>query len=411
LTCNSAFLTHVKNKQSLRQSEERTKQYNDNSLPFCGSVTERKTHAVLHKSKTQPNIKDFDKKCSSNNLPHHDNNSSSNTNDMNLQESSGDLSRIIPSPLKFSNGNKTDFKKQFVTDKVKPEETVYDADTELTAGDADELLRVTMKVKDKLHQNKSSNVNSDKMSANLRKVQHSKKDKEKIKSKTKVSSNLYAEERYSLADNSEVSKTTDSQIQLFQNQTEHVPTGNSVGKQSLLNTSKYYQAQNCPSKAEDTRGIYQVNLMTPRNQETNKETSSEMSEDMESKIQKTDSNSSINKIPPEFSCAENLPFQDNTSNVLSLQLDFLHTNEKHRKLKINRKTFQNPSKMYTAKYCREENGPYGEHISKKSQKYADMTARENKTGRILQRENTTKKVVTDKVEKLKGTAFIKLLRK
>jgi len=151
--------------------------------------------------------------------------------------------------------------------------------------------------------------------------------------------------------------------------------------------------------------------MTPRNQETNKETSSEMSEDMESKIQKTDSNSSINKIPPEFSCAENLPFQDNTSNVLSLQLDFLHTNEKHRKLKINRKTFQNPSKMYTAKYCREENGPYGEHISKKSQKYADMTARENKTRRILQRENTTKKVVTDKVEKLKGTAFIKLLRK
>ncbi|KFR00082.1 hypothetical protein N306_13035, partial [Opisthocomus hoazin] len=189
LTCNSAFLTHVKNKQSLRQSEERTKQYNDNSLPFCGSVTERKTHAVLHKSKAQPNIKDFDKKCSSNNLPHHDNNSSSNTNDMNLQESSGDLSRIIPSPLKFSNGNKTDFKKQFVTDKVKPEETVYDADMELTASDAGELLTVTMKDKDTLHQNKSSNVNSDKISANLRKVQHSKKDKEKIKSKTKVSSN------------------------------------------------------------------------------------------------------------------------------------------------------------------------------------------------------------------------------
>ena len=54
-----------------------------------------------------------------------------------------------------------------------------------------------------------------------------------------------------------------------------------------------------------------------------------------------------------------------------------------------------------------------ENIFQKSlkQRYADMTARENKTGRILQRENTTKKVVTDKVEKLKGTAFIKLLRK
>ncbi|XP_075009671.1 shugoshin 2 [Calonectris borealis] len=366
LTCNSAFLTHVKNTQSLRRSEELTKQCNDSSLPFCGNVTERKKHAVLHKLKTQPNIKDFVKKCSSNNVPHHGINSGSNTNDTNLQESSGDFSRIIPLPVKFSNEIKVDFKKLLFTDKMKPEETVYDADMELTTSDAGELLTVTAKDKDKLLRNKNSNANSDKILAHFRKVKYSKKDKEKIKSKTEVSSNLYAEERHARADNSEVSKTTDSQTQLFQSQREQLPTGNSIGEQSLLNTSKYYQAQNCPSKAEDTRRTYQVNLMSPRKQEANKESFSEIFEDMESKIQKADSNSSINKISPEFYCAENLPLQDNTSNVLSLQWDFLHTNEKHSRPKINMKTFQNPSKTNTAKYCGEENGQYGEHISKKS---------------------------------------------
>ncbi|KAF1548704.1 hypothetical protein FQV10_0001677, partial [Eudyptes schlegeli] len=141
-------------------------------------------------------------------------------------------SRIIPSPLKFSNESKIDFKKLLSTDKMKPEETVYDADMELTASDAGELLTVTAKDKDKLHRNKNSNANSDKILANFRKVKYSKKDKEKIKSKTEVSSNLYAEEKHTRSDNSEVSKTTDPQTQLFQSQTEQLPTGNSVGKQS-----------------------------------------------------------------------------------------------------------------------------------------------------------------------------------
>ncbi|KFP59640.1 Shugoshin-like 2, partial [Cariama cristata] len=235
VTCNSAFLTHVKNTQSLRQSEELTKQYNASSLLFCGNVTERKKHAVLHKSKTQPNIKDFDKKCSSNNLPHHGISSGSNTNDMNLQESSSDLSRIVPSPLKFSNERRIDFKKLHFTDKMKPEETVYDADMELTASDAGELLTVTVKDKDKSHGNKTSNGNTDKILANFRKVKYSKKVK--TKSRTEVSSNLYAEKRNTRADNSEVSETTDSRSQLVQSQTEQLPTGNSVGKQSLPNTS------------------------------------------------------------------------------------------------------------------------------------------------------------------------------
>ncbi|KAF1488823.1 hypothetical protein FQV08_0000896, partial [Pygoscelis antarcticus] len=141
-------------------------------------------------------------------------------------------SRIIPSPLKFSDESKIAFKKLLSTDKMKPEETVYDADMELTASDAGELLTVTAKDKDKLHRNKNSNANSDKILANFRKVKYSKKDKEKIKSKTEVGSNLYAEERHARADNSEVSETTDTQTQLFQSQTEQLPTGNSVGKQS-----------------------------------------------------------------------------------------------------------------------------------------------------------------------------------
>ncbi|XP_010307339.2 uncharacterized protein LOC104631736 [Balearica regulorum gibbericeps] len=286
---------------------------------------------------------------------------------MNLQESSSDLSCIILSPLKFSNESKIDFKKLHFTDKMKPEETVYDADMELTASDAGELLAVTSKDKDKLHRNRNSNANSDKMFSNFRKVKYSKKDKEKIKSKTEGNSSLYTEDRNTRADSSEVSKTTDSQTQLFQSQTEQLPTGNSVGQQSLLHTSKYHQAENSLSKAKDSSRTYQVNLMSPRKGETNKETFSEMFKDLESKIQKADSNSSINKIPPEVHCAENLPLQDNASNVLPLQWDFLHTNEKHSRPKINRKAFQNPSKIGTAKYCREENGQFGEYISKKSQ--------------------------------------------
>ncbi|XP_030341472.1 shugoshin 2 isoform X2 [Strigops habroptila] len=369
LTCDSAFLTHVKNTQSLRQPEELTKQYDDSSLQLSGNVAERRKHEVLHKSKPQPNIKDFDKKCSSNNLPLHGINSSSNTNDMNLQESSSDLSCIIPSALKFNNESRRDFKKLLLTDKMKREETVYGADMELTASDAGELLAVTVKDKDKLHHNKNSNANSDdKILANFRKVKYSKKDKEKIKSKTEIHLNLYTEERHTRADNSEVSKTTESQTQLFQNHTEQLPTGNPVGKLSLPNTSKYCQAQNCPSKAKYTRRTYQVNLI----KETNKETCPETLKDMESKKQKADSNSPINQIPSEVYCAENLPFQGNTSNVLPLQLDFLHANEKHSSPKINRKTFQTPSKINTAKYCRKENGQYGEYVSKKSQTEVDQ---------------------------------------
>ncbi|KFW86995.1 Shugoshin-like 2, partial [Manacus vitellinus] len=227
LSCNSALVTHVKNTRSLGQCEELTKQHHGSSLPSCGNVTERKKHAVLHKSKTQPNIKDFDKKCGSLNLPKHGINRGSNPNDTNLQEDSNDLCHMIPSPLKYSSESKTDFKKL-----LKPEETLYDADMELTASDAGELLTVTAKDNYKLHQNKISNANSDKILAKFRKVKYSKKDKEKIKSKTEVDSNLCAEERHTAADNSETSKTADSEIQLFQSQTEQLPTGDSAEKQS-----------------------------------------------------------------------------------------------------------------------------------------------------------------------------------
>lgn len=365
LTGSSAFLTHVENTQPLGQSEELMKQYNHSSVPFSGKVPERKKHAVIPKPKTQPNIKDFDKKCSSYNLHHRGINSSSNTNDVNFQESSSDSSHIIPSPLKFSSESKINFKKLLFTAKAKPEETVYDADMELTASDAGELLTVT--AKDKLHQNQNNNASSDKMSANFRKVKYSKKDKEKTKSKTEVSSNFYVEERATRADNNKVSRTTDSQTQLFHSQTEQLPTGNSVGKRSLLNTGKYNQAQLCPSKAKDAGRTCQVNLMSPRKQETNKETFSGMSEDMESKTQKADSNSSGNKIPLEVCCAANLPFQGNTSNTLPSQQSFLHTDEKCDKPKRNRKAFQNPSKMDKAKYHGEESGQHEESILKRSQ--------------------------------------------
>ncbi|XP_064371252.1 shugoshin 2 isoform X2 [Dromaius novaehollandiae] len=363
LNCNNVFLTHVNDAQYPRQSEELTKQYTDSSLPFCGNVTERKKYAVHYRSKTQSVIKDFDKKCSSNNLLHCGINSSSNTNDMNLQARSSGLSRSIPSPLQLSSECNIDFK--IPVDKIKPEETIYDADMELTASDVGELLTVTAKDKDKLHQNKNSNASSDKIPANFRRVKYS---KEKTKSKPKVSSNSYAEERHPKTDSSTDSKTNDSGTQIFQNQTEQLPTWNSLGILSLKNTSKYYRAQDCPSKAKDTRRTYLVNLVSPKKQEqeTNQETFPERFEDTENKMQKADSDSSNNKMSPEVCCDESFPFQENTSNALSLQQDFLCTDEKHSP-EMNRKAFQNPSKKNKTKYCREENGQYREYGSKKSQ--------------------------------------------
>ncbi|KAF4799627.1 shugoshin 2 [Turdus rufiventris] len=381
LSCNSAFPAHGKNTQPSEQSEEPAEQYPGGSLPSYENVTERKKNAVLCKSKPQPNIKDFDKKCRSLNLPNHDINSSSNTNDRNLQEGSSDLSQIIPSPLKLNSESKTDFSKLLFTDKMKPEETVYDADMELTASDASELLTVTAKGNYKLHQNKINNDNSDKILPNFRKVKYSKKDKEKIKSKTEVHSSLHAEERHSRTDSSEISETTDSQSQLFHSQTDQLPTGNSVEQQSRT------------SKVKDARRTYQVNVMSPRKQDTNKGTSSEMFEEVDSRIQKIDSSSSVNKIPPEVYCAENLPFQDNISYVLpSLQESFLNTNEKDNKATIKRKT-QNLSKANTTKYCREANGQYGEYISKKSQteiNQCDSSKRKQDQKNITQRKSTKK---------------------
>uniref|UniRef100_A0A8C3P0L0 Shugoshin C-terminal domain-containing protein n=1 Tax=Cyanoderma ruficeps TaxID=181631 RepID=A0A8C3P0L0_9PASS len=376
LSCNSAFLTHGKNTQSLEESEEPTEQYHGSSLPSYENVTERKKNAVLCKSKTQPNIKDFDKKRRSLNLPHHGINSSSNASDRNLQEGSSDLSGIIPSPLKFNSESKTDFNKLIFTDKMKPEETVYDADMELTASDASELVTVTAKGNYKLPQNKINNANSDKNLPNFRKVKYSKKDKENIKSKTEVHSNLHAEERHSRADCSETSGTADSQTQLFQSRTEQLPTGNSVQQQSRT------------SKAKDARRTHQVK--SPRKQETNKGTFSEMFGEVECRMQKPDSSSSVNKIPPEVYCAEHLPFQDNISDVLPLQEDFLNTDKKDNKPTIKRKTSQNLSKANTAKSCREENSQDGEYISTKSQteiNQCDSSKRKQDHKNIIARKN------------------------
>ncbi|XP_035188288.1 shugoshin 2 isoform X2 [Oxyura jamaicensis] len=407
LNCDSAFLTHTNNTQSLRQSEELIKQNNDISLPFCGNVPERRNHAALYRSKSQHNIKDFDKKCISD-MHHHG--SSSQTNYVNLQESSSGLSHIIPSPLEFNSEGKIEFKSVLLIDKTKPEETVYDADMELTASDAGELLTVTSKDKDKLHQNKNNNASSDKILGNFRRVKYSKSDKEKIKSKTKVSSDLYAEERHARADKSKVSKTIESQTQLFQSQTEQQPTKKSLQKQSLPNTNDYFEAQNCPSKTRDTRGTCLVKLVHPRKQEQekNKETFSETSEELESKI-KADSDASNNKIPPQVYCAESLPFQYNTSNVLPLQQEFLSEDEKHIRPQTNRKPLQSPSKIITAKCCGVENGQYGEYGSKRSQtercqddskKKQDqkniIKSKCNKKGSDTQRENNSVHKITEK---------------
>uniref|UniRef100_A0A8C3PV92 Shugoshin C-terminal domain-containing protein n=1 Tax=Chrysolophus pictus TaxID=9089 RepID=A0A8C3PV92_CHRPC len=353
LSSNSAFLTHVNNVQPLRQPEEFARQ-DDSSLPFCGNVTERKKCATRYGLKPQLYVKDSDKKCSSNLPPH---GSSSSSNEGNVKESPSDLLRIIPSQLDFS----SERKEMLPIDGIKSEETVYDADMELTASDAGELLTVASK--DKLHKN--NNANSGKVLANFRKVKYSKS--EKVKNKTEVSSNFYAEENHARTDNN-ISKTTDPQTQLFQSQTEQLPTQNSTEKQNLPNTNDYNQNQNCLSKDKDTRRTYLVSLVHQKQeQEANKENSSETLEDVENKIIKAYSSLSSSEIPPQVCYAESLTFQDNSSTVPPLQQDFLHENKNSVRLLRNGKTFQNPSKMNTAKYCEFDHGKYDEYGSKKSQ--------------------------------------------
>ncbi|XP_031457043.1 shugoshin 2 [Phasianus colchicus] len=356
LSSNSAFLTHVNNVQPLRQSEEFTRQ-DDSSLPFSGNVTERKKYATHFGLKPQLYVKDSGKKCSSNLPPH--GGSSSSSNEVNVKESPSDLLRIIPSQLEFS----SECKEMLPIDGIKSEETVYDADMELTASDAGELLTVASK--DKLHKN--NNANSGKVLANFRKVKYSKSEKEKVKNKTEVSSDFYAEENHTRTDNN-VSKTTDPQTQLFQSQTEQLPTQNSTEKQNLPNTNDYNQNQNCLSKDKDTRRTCLVSLVHQKQeQEANKENSSETLEDVENKIIKAYSSLSSSEIPPQVCYAESLTFQDNSSTVPPLQQDFLPENKNSVRLLRNRKTFQNPSKMNTAKYCEFDHGKYEEYGSKKSQ--------------------------------------------
>lgn len=353
LSSNSAFLAHVNNVQPLRQPEEFTRQ---DSLPFCGNVTERRKCATHHGSKPQLNIKDFDKKCSSNLLLH----GSSSSNEVNVKESPSDLSRVIPSQLDFS----SECKEMLPIDGIKSEETVYDADMELTASDAGELLTVASK--NKLHKN--NNASSDKVLAKFRKVKYSNSDKEKIKTKTEASSNFYAEEKHARTDNSNISKTADLQTQLFQSQTEQLPNQNSTEKQNLPNANDCNQEQNYVSKDKDTRRTYLVSLVHQKQeQEANKGNSSETSEDAENKIIKAYSNLSSSEIPPQVCCAKSSAFQGNTSTVPRSQQDFLYENENGVRLLRNRKTFQNPSKMNTATYCKVDHGKYEVYGSKKSQ--------------------------------------------
>ncbi|XP_052532347.1 shugoshin 2 isoform X3 [Tympanuchus pallidicinctus] len=351
LSSNSTFLAHVNNVQPVRQSEEFSRQ-DDSSLPFCGNVTERKKCATHYGSKIQLTVKDSGRKCSSNLPPH-----GSSSNEVNVKESPSDLLHVIPSQLDFS----SECKEMLPFDGIKSEETIYDADMELTASDEGELLTVASK--DKLHKN--NNANSGKVLANFRKVKYSKSEKEKIKNKTEVNSNFYAEENRVRAD-SNISNMTDPQTQLFQSQTEQLSTQNSTVKQNLLNTSNCNQNQNCLSKDKDTRRTYLVSLVH-QEQESNKENSSETLEDVENKIIKASSSLSSSEIPPQVCCAESLAFQDNSSTVPPLQQDFPHENKNSVRLLRNGKTFQNPSKMNTAEHCKVDNGKYEEYGSKKSQ--------------------------------------------
>ncbi|XP_067404010.1 shugoshin 2 [Emydura macquarii macquarii] len=160
LSSNNALVSDLDNVPSVGQSEALTKPH-DSPLPFCGNVTERKQHAISCRSNTHAGIVDFNKKVTPSNGSHWSIDKGNNINEMKPNVLSHPGSSLQP-----RNEFKTDSNEVHFGNQLKPEETVYDTDMELTASDVGKILTVTSKAKNKMN----SNTKSDQISANLRKV-------------------------------------------------------------------------------------------------------------------------------------------------------------------------------------------------------------------------------------------------
>ncbi|CAM5089893.1 unnamed protein product [Natator depressus] len=368
LSSSSALMSDLDNVPSVGQSEEFTKPH-DSPLPFCGNVTERKKHATSCRSNAHAGIVDFNKKMTPSNMSDWSIDRGDTTNEMSLQAKPNVLSHP-GSPLQPSSEFKTNSNEVHFGNQLKPEETVYDTEMELTASDVGKILTITSKAKNK----RNSNAKTFKISANLRKVRYSnkgKKDKEKIKSDPKGSSDFHSEKRHTNTEKIIDSNTNESDTPKFQLEAEQVAKRNALGELTLQRTNKH-DVENSQYNDKATRKTNLVNLASPSKQQKNylqhkinKQTLSERLENMD-KFQNSDSSSSKSKAPSKDYCTKSVPcIENHISSVLSLQQDLVDVNEKHIKPKRNGKTFQIPSTISKTNYRREEIGEHSASSSKR----------------------------------------------
>ncbi|XP_053899199.1 shugoshin 2 isoform X1 [Malaclemys terrapin pileata] len=357
LSSNSALMSDLDNVPSVGQSEEFTKPH-DSPLPLCGNVTERKKHATSCRSNTDAGIADFNKKVTPSNVSDWSIDEGNTTNEMSVQAKPNVLSHP-DSPLHPSNEFKTNSNEVHFGNQLKPEETVYDTEMELTASDVGKILTITSKAQNK----RNSSAKTDKISANLRKVRYSntgKKDKEKIKSNPKGSSDFHSEKRHKNTEKIIDSNTSESDTPKFRLEAEQMAKRNALGELTLQRTDEH-DVQNSQYNDKATRRTYLVNLASPSKQQKtdlqqkiNKQILSERLENMD-KFQNPDSSSSNSKAPSKDYCTKSVPcIENHISGVLSLQQDLVDVNEKHIKPKRNCKTFQIPSTISKTNDCREE---------------------------------------------------------
>nr|XP_025037835.1 shugoshin 2 isoform X2 [Pelodiscus sinensis] len=361
LSSNSTYISDLDNVPYVGQSEEFTK-HHDSPLPLCGNVTERKKHAASCRSYAHTDIMDFNKKVTDSNVSDWSTEKGNNTDEMNVQAKPNELYHP-GSPLQLSNDFKIESHEVQFGNHLKPEETVYDTDMELTASDVGKILTITSKVQNKRKNNMKTNT----ISANLRKVRYSntgKKDKEKIKSIPKGGIDFHSEKRHKSTEKIIDLNSSESDTSKLQIETKLKAEGNALGEMILQRTNIHDDIQNSQYNGKTTGRTYLVNLASPNKQhktdlqKIKKQTLSEKLENMD-KFPNSDSSSSNSKASSKEYCAKSLLCLENhISNVLSLQQDLSDVNEKHIKPKRNGKTFQIPSKISKTNYYRQEIGAH-----------------------------------------------------
>ncbi|XP_077174866.1 uncharacterized protein LOC143828369 [Paroedura picta] len=156
---NSTYTLDPDNVYSVEKCEQHSRTQNNSSFPICEYVTKRKKQAVSCKSDARPTTVNSVLKIDQNSTLHCCTNEVLTTDKTGNEMDPNVISHTVPLHQTENKSAQT-HKVHFLSDQ-KPEETVYDADMELTASDLGEILTVKSKAKVKNGQLKVDNISAD----------------------------------------------------------------------------------------------------------------------------------------------------------------------------------------------------------------------------------------------------------